>query len=113
MTVPDNSIAPVELTKTVSDDRDYAFDLSKAPELATGTGITIASGEITGGSGLTFGAVTVLASAFDGIPSGKGLMARIYGGSDDATYDFALIATLSNGRKITIPCRMAVTADHE
>ncbi len=44
---------------------------------------------------------------------GKGVSCRISGGADDTTYEFAVRITLSNGRKLTIPCRLAVTADYE
>lgn len=111
--VPSNTLPVQELTKPESEDRDYGIDFSKAPELATGTGITLSSATVSGGSGLTLGTPAVLASAFDGIPAGKGFSLRISGGRDDATYNFAVVATLSNGRKLVLPCRLAVTADYE
>jgi hypothetical protein len=111
--VPTNTLPVQELTKPASEDRDYGIDFSKAPELASGTGITLASATVSGGTGLTLGTPTVLAGAFDGIPAGKGFSLRISGGLDDATYSFAVLATLSNGRKLVVPCKLAVTADYE
>jgi hypothetical protein len=101
------------LIAAVSDDREYAFDCRLAPELATGSGITISSGEILGGSGLTFGEVSVLAAAFDGIPIGKGLSVRAYGGTAGTTYKLACRVTLSNGRKFVVPGRLSKVADYD
>ena len=103
----------VALIAAVSDDRDYAFDCSAAPELAGGTGVTISSGEILGGDGLTFGSVAVLAAAFDGIPAGKGLSVRISGGDAGVTYKLACRVTLSSGRKVVVPGRLAKVADYD
>lgn len=108
-----NAITPIELTKTVSDDRFFLFDFSKVPELAAGTAITISSGEVTGGSGLTFGSVTVTAAILDGIAAGKATICRISGGADDTTYNFAMKITLSNASVVVMPCALAVTADYE
>lgn len=103
----------VALIAAESDDRDYAFDCSLTPELAGGTGVTISSGEILGGSGLTFGSVAVLAAAFDGIPAGKGLSVRISGGEAGEIYAFACRVTLSSGRKVVVPGRLAKVADYD
>ena len=101
------------VTAALSDDRFYAFDCSKAPELAAGTGITISSGTIIGGTGLSFGSVTVLAAVFDGIPIGKGLKVRAYGGVAGTVYGLACLVTLSDGSKFTVPGRMAKVADYD
>lgn len=100
------------LQAAASDDREYAFDCSAAPELASGSGITISSGTISGGSGLTFGSVSVLAAEFDGIASGKGLKVRISGGTVGTTHKFACVVTLSNGRVFVVPGRLAKVADY-
>ncbi len=96
-----------------SDDREYAFDCQHAPELAVGTGITISSGVIVGGSGLTVGSVSVLTAAFDDIPADKGLKVRISGGSAGTTYKLACKATLSNSRVIVVPGRLVKTRDYD
>jgi hypothetical protein len=96
-----------------SDDREYGFDCSHAPELATGTGITISSGAILGGSGLSFGTPTVLAADFDDIPSGKGLSVRIYDGDAGTTYKLAMRVTLSNTRTFVVPGRLKKVADYD
>lgn len=101
------------LVAAASDDRDYAFDCSPSPELATGSGITISSGEILGGAGLTVGAVAVLAAEFDGIPSGKGLSVRVSGGNAGTTYKLACRVTLSNGRTFVVPGRMVKVRDYD
>jgi len=96
----------------VSDDRDYAFDCSEAPELASGSGVTISSGEILGGSGLSVGTPAVLAADFDGIPAGDGLSVRISGGAAGTVYPLACRVTLSNGRKFVVPGRLSKVADY-
>lgn len=102
---------PVQtLTKTVSDDRDFGFDLTAVPEIVLGA--TIASAEITGGSGLTIGAAAANVAAFDGIAAGKAVVARISGGTAGSTYHLAAKATLSTGRLVTIPAKLVVTADY-
>lgn len=100
------------LIAAASDDREYGIDCSAAPELATGTGITISSGAMSGGSGLTFGSPAVLAAAFDDIPSGKGLSVRI-SGTTTGTHKFACTVTLSNGRKFVVPGRLVKVADYD
>jgi hypothetical protein len=99
------------LTKTESDDRVYAFDLSACPELAE-AGTTIASAVILGGTGLTVGAPAVTAAAFDGIPAGKAVSVRISGGADGDAVGIACKATLSTGRVVVVPGRMVVTEDY-
>jgi hypothetical protein len=94
-----------------SDDREYGFDLSRCPEIVGG--LTIASGVIAGGTGLTIGTVSVLAADFDGIPSGKGLKVRISGGTAGTTYNLACKATLSNGRVVVVPGRLAKVRDYD
>ncbi len=100
------------LIAAASDDREYGIDCSAAPELATGTGITISSGAMSGGSDLTFGSPVVLAAAFDDIPSGKGLSVRI-SGTTTGTHKFACTVTLSNGRKFVVPGRLVKVADYD
>ena len=98
------------LVAAESDDRDYAFDLSKCPELRAGA--TIVSGVIVGGLGLAIGAVSVLAADFDEIPAGEGLAVRISGGTGGTTYKLACKATLSTGRVVTIPGRLVKLPDY-
>ena len=105
------TLPAVELTKPESEDRDFGFDYSKAPELVSG--LTISSAEVLGGSGLTFGTPAVTAAEFDGVAAGKVVTVRISGGEDDAVYPFAMRATLSNGRKLVIPARLVVADDYE
>lgn len=99
----------------VGEDRDYAFDFSKAPELKTGSGITIASVGVlhVALDGLTVGTPAVLAAEFDGIPIGKGVSVRVSGFEDDVTYPIACLVTLSNGRKLVAPGRLVGVADLE
>lgn len=99
----------------VGEDRDYAFDFSKAPELKAGSGITISSAGVLHDAldGLTVGAPTVLTAAFDGIPIGKGVSVRISGFLDDVVYPIACLVTLSNGRKLVAPGRLVGVADLE
>lgn len=99
------------LISAVSDDREYAFDLQHAPELRD-PDVSIVSGVITGGTGLTITTPAVLAEAFDSIPAGKGMTARISGGVAGTTYRFALVATLSNSRKVVVPARLSKVADY-
>ena len=101
------------LVAAESDDREYGFDCSKAPELVPGTGIAIASGEILGGTGLSFGTVTVLGTAFDDIPAAKGLSVRISGGIAGTIYKLACRVTLDNGRKFVVPGRLAKVRDYD
>lgn len=105
------TLEPSVLTKPASEDRDYGFDFSKSPELVGG--LTISSAAISGGTGLTFGSPTVNAAAFDGIAIGYAVTVRISGGTAGETYDFALTATLSNGRVLVIPARLTVVSDYE
>lgn len=109
---PVSTAMPVtELTKTESDDREFAFDLSKCPEVAGGA--TFSSAEMVGGSGLSFGSPAATTAEFDEIAAGKAVKVRIHGGSDGSTYDFACKVTLSTGRVVVIPARLVVTGDHE
>ncbi|VTR92827.1 unnamed protein product [Gemmata massiliana] len=101
----------VAVVAAEGDDRDYAFDLSKCPEIRAGA--TITGGAIVGGSGLTIGAVSVLAADFDEIPAGQGLTVRISGGTGGTTYKLACRATLSNGRKVTVPGRLVKVRDYD
>lgn len=101
-----------QLIAAVSDDRDYGFDLRALPELAAGTGVTITSGELLGGAGLTTEPPVVLDQAFDGIPAGLGLRARISGGTAGVVYQLACRVTLSNGRKVTVPGQLSKVADY-
>lgn len=99
------------LIAAVSDDRDYAFDLSSCPEIVGGA--TISSAVITGGTGLTIGAPAANAAAFDGIPIGKAVVVRIGGGVAGTTYDLACLATLSTGRVVVVPARLRKVADRD
>lgn len=110
-----NEIPLTTLIGIEGEDRDYAFDFSKAPELKTGSGVTIASAGVLHDAldGLTVGTPTVLAAEFDGIPIGKGVSVRISGFLDDATYPIACLVTLSNGRKLVAPGRLVGVADLE
>lgn len=101
------------LVGVVGEVRDYAFDFSKAPELKTGSGLTISSVEIIHSTSLTIGTPAVLAAAFDGIPAGKGASVRISGFADDTVYHLACRATLSNGAKLVVPGRLVGVADVE
>lgn len=103
---------PVDvLPKPEGEDRDYGFDFSKTPEIVAGA--TISSSEILGGSGLTIGTPAANVAIFDGIAIGKAVVVEISGGSDDNTYSLACRATLSTGRKIVIPGKIAVTSNYE
>lgn len=108
-----SAITPYTFTKTASDDREFGFDFSDAPEVYNGSSVldAVSSGTVSGGSGLSFGTPAALAAAFDDIPATAGLKCRIYGGSAGTTYKFAMVATLASGRVLTIPCRMVVVAD--
>lgn len=105
------------LTAAESDDRDYGFDCSKAPELADATGITISSGEILASAAtlaaLTIGSVSVLAEDFDDIASGKGLKVRVSGGEAGTVYKLACLVTLSDGREFVVPGRLSKVADYD
>lgn len=107
------TIHPHRFAKTVSEDRTYGFDFSKAPEVwHNGTlQSAVVSGTIVGGSGLSFGTPSTLPSGMDDIPANAGLSCRIYGGTAGMTYKFAALATLANGRVLVIPCEMTVTTD--
>ncbi|AMV29277.1 hypothetical protein VT84_33085 [Gemmata sp. SH-PL17] len=100
----------VAVVAAESDDRDYAFDLSRCPEIRAGA--TITGGAIVGGSGLSIGTVSVLAAEFDEIPAGEGLSVRISGGTGGTTYKLACKATLSTGRVVTIPGRLVKLPDY-
>lgn len=104
------SIKPVTLLKPASEDREYAVDLSNTGELVGG--LTITSATQSGGTGLTFGSWSVLATAFDGIAAGYGVKARISGGVAGTTYNFACLVTLSNSRVLVVPCRLIVVPDY-
>lgn len=106
-------LEPMQFVKTVSDSRMFGFDYSDAPEVANGSTIIdpMASGTVSGGSGLTVGSVTVNSAAFDDIPATGGLQARISGGTAGTTYSFAIIGTTVGGSVLTIPCEMVVVAD--
>lgn len=108
-----NEMPLTVLLGVVDGDRDYAADFSKAPELKTGSGITISSAEVLGAVGLTVTEITILAAAFDGIPAGKGVSFRVSGFTDDAVYPLACRATLSNGRKLVVPGRLVGVAEVE
>lgn len=110
-----NELPIKTLVGVVGEDRDYAFDFKRAPELKDGTGLTISSVEIVPDTGLdlTIGTPAVLTAAFDGIPIGKGASVRISGFEDDAVYRIACKVTLSNGRKISVPGRLVGVADVE
>ena len=95
----------------VSDDRDYAFDLSKCPEIRAGA--TITSGAIVGGTGLTIGTPVILDDEFDGIPAGHGISVRISGGTAGTAYKLACRAVLSNGRTVVVPGKLVKVADYE
>lgn len=99
----------------VGEIRDYAFDFSKAPELKTGSGLTIDTVEILHDAldGLTVDTPVILAAAFDGIPIGKGASVKVSGFVDDVVYPIACRATLSNGRKLVAPGRIVGVADLE
>ena len=105
------ALPALELTKPASEDRDYGFDFSASPEIVAD--LAISSAAVSGGSGLTFGDPAVTVAEFDGVDAGDCVTVRISGGTAGTTYDFALAATLSNGRVLVIPARLTVTADHE
>lgn len=106
-----NAIPPQTLSKTVSDDRDFLFDLTSVPEIVQGA--TVSSATILGGTGLTIGPPAVLATTTDGIAANKGVSVEISGGSDDTDYNLACRAVLSTGRIVVIPARVSVAADYE
>jgi hypothetical protein len=97
------------LYATTSDDRDYLFDYTAAPEIVAG--LTIASANILGGTGLTIGFPSATIDVQDGIAVGKAVIVRISGGIAGKIYGLACKATLSNGRTIVIPGRLAIDPD--
>ncbi len=99
------------LTAAESDDRDYAFDYSKVPEIVAGD--TLVSGVIVGGSGLTKGAAVVTVAEFDLIPAGKAMSCRISGGAAGTTYKLACKATLASGRIVVVPGRLIKVPDFD
>lgn len=104
-TVP-NTVPRDTLTKTPTEARYYAFDFSKAPEVQAGEALS--SPAIRGGSGLTVGEPAVLAAAFDGIPSGKGVRVLISGGTDDATVELSCTVVTSGGATLEVAGRLAI-----
>jgi hypothetical protein len=109
-----SQLEPVELVKAASDSRIYGFNFAHAPEVYDGESVidAMASGSVSGGSGLTFGSVTVTTTAFDDIPADGGLKCNISGGTAGTEYHFAMVGTTTAGRVLTIPCKMTVVADH-
>ena len=102
-----------EIVAAVGDDRDYGFDARFAPELKSGSGITITSAVITGGTGLTIGTPVIIDAVFDGIPVGKGVRVQISGGTAGTKYRLACVITLSNGREIVIPATISKVPDYD
>ena len=109
-----SQLDPMELVKTASENRVFGFDFSGAPEVYDGTSVidAMASGTSSGGTGLTIGALTVIATAFDDIPVNGGLKCTISGGTAGTSDDFAVIGVTTAGRTLGIPCKMTVVADH-
>lgn len=97
------------LKKAVSDDRDFLFDLTRVSEIVSGA--TVSSATVTGGSGLSFGAPTVLVSEVEGIVAGKGVSVRISGGTAGTAYTFAVVCTLSTSRVVVVPARIYCEPD--
>lgn len=106
-----NSIPTETLTKTPAEERYFAFDFSKAPEVVAGE--TLSSPAIRGGTGLTVGSPSVLGSAFDGIPSGKGVRVLISAGSDDATVALSCTVVTSGGATLEVGGRLAIAEPNE
>jgi len=102
-------ISKTTLKKTVSEDRDFLFDFSRAPEILAGA--TVASATIAAGPGLTVGSGVVLAAALDGVAAGQGVTCEVSGGTAGTTYDVSCTATLSTGRKLVLPGTVAVFSD--
>lgn len=99
-----------EVEAAVGDDRDYAFDLTKCPEIVGGATIT-SSQVLSPPAGITIGTPATLTSAFDGIAAGKGVSVRVSGGTAGTTYALALEVTLSTGRKVVVPGRLVKVAN--
>lgn len=97
---------PVEtLILTTREVRWFAFDFSKAPEVVAGE--TLSAPVMHGGTGLTLGAPAVLATAFDGIPSGQGVRVLVSDADDDTTYDLSCTVTTQGGATLEAPGRLA------
>lgn len=104
-------VTPDTKTVFVSDDRDFLFDYSSAPELVDGD--TIDSAAIVGGTGLSIGPATKTTEVRDKIPAGLAVQVRISGWVAGEEYNLACVATLDTTRKLTIPGRLVCAADYE
>jgi hypothetical protein len=93
----------------VSDDRHYLFDLQPCPEVAAGAAI-LSGSIIDPPAGLSFDAPQVLSEAADGIPAGKGLSVRIYGGVAGTVYPVSALV-LFDGGQVVVAGRMWKVAD--
>ena len=83
------------IEKSVNDDRDATWDWSQFPELAVGSGLTIASGTVT----CTDNTITIGNGGVATV-SGTKTQIEISGGTLNKVYATIWTITLSNGRKI-------------
>lgn len=107
-----NTPVPVTLFKSVSENRDYLFDFSSAPEFSASVPPTFVSAAVVGGTGLSIAAPALLAVETEGVPAGQGWTVRISGGEKGVLYKLGLNATLSTGRVLTIQGRLQLIPDY-
>lgn len=105
------SLPAATIVKTASEDREYGFSAADSPEVQAGAVVTAVSLLPPSVSGIVFGTPAVLTDDFDDIPAFQGASVEISGGTAGQSYSFAAKLTLSTGRVLVVPARLAVVSD--
>jgi hypothetical protein len=99
-----NTLPADTIVMTAREARFLAFDFSKSPELQAGDAIT--GFQVFADPGPTVGAPALNTVAFDGIPIGQAVVAKVSGVTAGGSYDASCTATTAGGATLEVAMRI-------